>query len=187
MKFGDLSALNSFRRVLLPLIFGVGVVGFGTDALAHRDGCHRWHSCPSDTGSYVCGDLGIFTYCPNQPSASASTPVFQPQPKIYSYAALEDIHQALGELSSLTVSEGVYVWKFNGQEVTIKPGQQTAVFGNFVVMLVGSPLLKEGKLFFPLANLDRVGCQVGPVDAAKLQVGLLCTGARQIDVSFQVW
>jgi endonuclease YncB( thermonuclease family) len=28
------------------------------ESLAHRDGCHRWHSCPSDTGSYVCGDLG---------------------------------------------------------------------------------------------------------------------------------
>lgn len=32
-------------------------------ALAHRDGCHRWHSCPSDTGSYVCGDLGYFSEC----------------------------------------------------------------------------------------------------------------------------
>ncbi|WP_340376811.1 hypothetical protein U5640_18125 [Streptomyces sp. SS7] len=32
-------------------------------AQAHRDGCHRWHSCPSDTGSYVCGDLGHDTYC----------------------------------------------------------------------------------------------------------------------------
>lgn len=26
--------------------------------LAHRSGCHRWHSCPSDSGSYLCGDLG---------------------------------------------------------------------------------------------------------------------------------
>ncbi|MEU6534966.1 hypothetical protein [Streptomyces sp. NPDC047000] len=34
-----------------------------TTAEAHRDGCHRWHSCPSDTGSYVCGDLGYDTYC----------------------------------------------------------------------------------------------------------------------------
>lgn len=25
---------------------------------AHRDGCHRWHSCPSDSGSYECGDSG---------------------------------------------------------------------------------------------------------------------------------
>lgn len=29
-----------------------------TSMLAHRSGCHRWHSCPSDTGSYICGDLG---------------------------------------------------------------------------------------------------------------------------------
>lgn len=25
---------------------------------AHRSGCHRWHSCPSDSGSYTCGDAG---------------------------------------------------------------------------------------------------------------------------------
>lgn len=30
----------------------------GLTAEAHRDGCHRWHSCPSDTGSYSCGDAG---------------------------------------------------------------------------------------------------------------------------------
>lgn len=33
-------------------------------AEAHRSGCHRWHSCPSDTGSYICGDLGYTTFCP---------------------------------------------------------------------------------------------------------------------------
>lgn len=43
-------------------------------AYAHRDGCHRWHSCPSDSGSYVCGDLGYDDYCPNSsPSASQTT------------------------------------------------------------------------------------------------------------------
>lgn len=30
---------------------------------AHRDGCHKLHSCPSDTGSYVCGDLGDDSKC----------------------------------------------------------------------------------------------------------------------------
>lgn len=34
-------------------------------AQAHRSGCHRWHSCPADTGSYVCGDLGYRSECPN--------------------------------------------------------------------------------------------------------------------------
>ena len=33
------------------------------ESLAHRDGCHRWHSCPSDDGSYVCGDLGYDDEC----------------------------------------------------------------------------------------------------------------------------
>ncbi len=32
---------------------------------AHQSGCHRWHSCPSDTGSYVCGDLGYTSQCPS--------------------------------------------------------------------------------------------------------------------------
>jgi len=29
-----------------------------SSALAHRSGCHNLHTCPSDTKSYVCGDLG---------------------------------------------------------------------------------------------------------------------------------
>ncbi|MER5476047.1 hypothetical protein ABT026_03515 [Streptomyces sp. NPDC002734] len=32
-------------------------------ASAHRHGCHARHSCPSDTGSYICGDLGDFSMC----------------------------------------------------------------------------------------------------------------------------
>jgi hypothetical protein len=42
------------------------------DASAHQNGCHILHSCPSDTGSYVCGDLGYHTYCPeNTPACNA--------------------------------------------------------------------------------------------------------------------
>ncbi|MFI6059236.1 hypothetical protein [Streptomyces sp. NPDC051286] len=55
------------RRALngvLALLIASTALWFGAPpAAAHRDGCHRWHSCPSDTGSYVCGDLGDFTYC----------------------------------------------------------------------------------------------------------------------------
>ena len=32
---------------------------------AHRSGCHRWHSCPSDSGSYICGDTGRCSGCPD--------------------------------------------------------------------------------------------------------------------------
>lgn len=53
------------------------MIGWPTPADAHRDGCHRHHSCPSDSGSYVCGDTGNFSECgytslPEEPEA----PVF---------------------------------------------------------------------------------------------------------------
>jgi endonuclease YncB( thermonuclease family) len=39
---------------------------------AHQSGCHRYHSCPSDTGSYVCGDLGNDSQCPQKHTSSSS-------------------------------------------------------------------------------------------------------------------
>lgn len=51
----------AFLAVLgaLPAPFGV------LSAAAHRSGCHRWHSCPSDHGTYECGDLGRCGGCPD--------------------------------------------------------------------------------------------------------------------------
>ena len=53
--------------VVLALMYGLAA-----PAQAHRDGCHRWHSCPSDSGSYECWDLGYTTYC------GAAAPVRRP-------------------------------------------------------------------------------------------------------------
>lgn len=40
-------------KKLIALFLGFVVFGFGAIvAEAHRSGCHRWHTCPSDTGSY---------------------------------------------------------------------------------------------------------------------------------------
>jgi hypothetical protein len=44
------------------------VAALALDAAAHPDGCHRWHSCPSDDNSYVCGDRGHCSECPLKPS-----------------------------------------------------------------------------------------------------------------------
>ncbi|WP_264775294.1 SH3 domain-containing protein [Deinococcus aetherius] len=50
-------------------------------AQAHRSGCHRWHSCPSDTGSYVCGDLGYTSGCQaNGRVQPAAAPVLSAAP-----------------------------------------------------------------------------------------------------------
>jgi len=49
---------------------------------AHRSGCHRWHSCPSDTGSYVCGDTGHCSGCPDNQYCAAGQPKGQAQDQL---------------------------------------------------------------------------------------------------------
>src|SRR2546428_14166720 len=49
--------MSSRIALALILIFLLTVSGISA-VEAHRSGCHRWHSCPSDRGTYVCGDLG---------------------------------------------------------------------------------------------------------------------------------
>jgi endonuclease YncB( thermonuclease family) len=41
---------------------------------AHRSGCHRWHACPSDRGTYTCGDLGHCSQCPDHAYGQAGQP-----------------------------------------------------------------------------------------------------------------
>src|SRR3954463_11677667 len=56
----------------VPVAFAFLMAGAGP-ASAHRDGCHRWHSCPSDSGSYVCGDLGYTSGCPGSIGSAGTT------------------------------------------------------------------------------------------------------------------
>lgn len=52
------------KLVACSVVF-VGLFFMSTprNAYAHQSGCHRWHSCPSDSGSYTCGDLGYTSGC----------------------------------------------------------------------------------------------------------------------------
>ena len=43
-------------------------------AYANRSGCHRWHSCPPDRGTYTCGDLGYCSQCPDNQYCIAGRP-----------------------------------------------------------------------------------------------------------------
>lgn len=57
------------KTLLLSALAIVLVVFFASTASAHRSGCHRWHSCPSDTGSYTCGDAGYPCQYPTYPAS----------------------------------------------------------------------------------------------------------------------
>jgi hypothetical protein len=58
--------------ILLSLIGAISIPILVEPVSAHRSGCHRWHSCPSDSGSYNCGDTGYSNYC-GTPTYSAPT------------------------------------------------------------------------------------------------------------------
>jgi hypothetical protein len=49
-------------NILISLLW-LGLAAF--PAAAHRSGCHAAHSCPSDRGTYVCGDRGNCSECPD--------------------------------------------------------------------------------------------------------------------------
>ena len=55
------------RFVIAGALLLVVLVFFSSAVIAdaHRSGCHRWHSCPSDSGSYTCGDTGRCSGCPD--------------------------------------------------------------------------------------------------------------------------
>lgn len=59
---------------ILVIAFGMYSITL-PDASAHRSGCHRWHSCPSDTGSYTCGDTGYCSECTDNNYCKAGQPI----------------------------------------------------------------------------------------------------------------
>jgi micrococcal nuclease len=83
---------RGIMRCTRPMIVGVviGLLWWGDHIAlsdAHRSGCHRWHSCPSDRGTYVCGDLGYCSHCPDneycqggKPRTAVRTPAKPSQP-----------------------------------------------------------------------------------------------------------
>lgn len=45
-------------KYLLPAVVLVAGLAMPQSLLAHRSGCHTLHTCPSDSDTYICGDLG---------------------------------------------------------------------------------------------------------------------------------
>ena len=61
--------LFGFSLVLLS------IVPILQPTFAHQDGCHSWHSCPSDSGSYTCGDKGYCSECSDNNYCKAGEPI----------------------------------------------------------------------------------------------------------------
>ena len=66
-KEGSFKALRynrDMKGLSLVLLFVILASFLFTQSVdAHKNDCHRSHSCPSDTGSYICGDYGSCSGC----------------------------------------------------------------------------------------------------------------------------
>ena len=65
--------LVAITLIALTITGLVSLTLLTSPVFAHRSGCHRWHSCPSDSGSYSCGDTGYSNYC-TTPTYNVYTP-----------------------------------------------------------------------------------------------------------------
>ena len=101
-------------KKLLPgaMVF-LFLLGLTPPADAHRSGCHRWHSCPSDRTTYMCGDIGYCSQCPDneychngtysvgRQQTSDTKPA--PSPRATETTAFVGIPRTMAELNSCTV------------------------------------------------------------------------------------
>jgi endonuclease YncB( thermonuclease family) len=76
-----------------------------TQAHGHRSGCHAAHSCPSDTGSYVCGDTGNDSQCPGNNSEDDD----EPKKKKVNQNEDKSESDSTPTLPSETISEGIEI------------------------------------------------------------------------------
>ncbi len=91
-------------------------------ALAHRSGCHRWHSCPSDRGTYICGDLGYCSGCPDnqyclnrKPRPPQEQQVPQELPKHKSSEAVASVEEGVAAEDDTAITAEEALWEAEGK------------------------------------------------------------------------
>jgi Staphylococcal nuclease homologue len=102
---------------------------------AHQDSCHRLHSCPSDLGTYVCGDKGRCDPCPDnefcfgrKPRAATPSPA-QPTPPPGAQSQMVEVMRAIdGDTLELRTGEMVRLIGVDTPE-TKEPRKPVQYFG----------------------------------------------------------
>lgn len=186
---------QGFRRfgVLMAGLVMCGVIVLWSRGEAHRDGCHRWHSCPSDTGSYVCGDLGYTSECPV--SETSITPTQSKPIKLQAPKRPNKVTRGIAYIHAYDLrAMGMEIVKEKSNwfqlgikklDMRIKLGSKTALIGSRrqSVTLKARPVLWEDTLYIPASALRTMGCTV---DTRYLPSGvtLECAGVRSLNLVY---
>ncbi|GEM50151.1 stalk domain-containing protein [Deinococcus cellulosilyticus] len=194
-------------RTSAPLISAalmtIGLFFISQNAEAHRSGCHRWHSCPSDTGSYVCGDLGYTSGCggyeeevevaPATSQPKVYTPPTPPKPQKPKYATAGIAYVPVGDLvkglsgATFYKSGSSYVLGVGSKRLTLQLGSKSAKLGSSKFALLGAPYLKENRVFVPVKSLSSVGCGIASMDGYGKTMLIQCSKAGNAEVTYEIW
>jgi micrococcal nuclease len=99
---------------------------FPTYAHAHRSGCHRWHSCPSDRGTYICGDTGHCSQCPDNRFCEDGRPrrARALEPKVIPSPLPNPSPPATSAIPQVSVTEVI-----DGDTIVIEGGERVRYIG----------------------------------------------------------
>lgn len=110
---------------------------------AHQSGCHRWHSCPSDSGSYTCGDTGYCSGCSNNYYCKNGS--YNPNWK----AKEEAVKKTTPKAPTVTTKPKAAPFVFTGKPKTYTQLYSCKIVGNYSSMiyhLKGSSYIKQMNL-----------------------------------------
>ena len=112
--------MKSVARIFAWLVAVVlaGFLALPDAGQAHRSGCHRWHSCPSDRGTYTCGDTGHCNYCPDNQYCQAG------RPRAVSAPQEQDAKPASPQALAPSLLLGRVVQVTDGDDVTVRDARK---------------------------------------------------------------
>ena len=161
---------------LFLVIIGISLSGFVAEA--HRSGCHRWRTCPSDSGSYGTVSTPVTVSVPNRPQPVAK-PLAPARPRFavrgVSYVRAADLlPKSLGSVQQ--ISGG---WKL----VSVRKARLWLRVGSRAIRIAlnagskpvnrslsATPYNFQNSFFLPAEVLRLAGCQI---DTSRLSSGFI--------------
>jgi len=131
------------------------------ESYGHRSGCHAAHSCPSDTGSYECGDTGNYSQCPGNHSEDDEE---KSEKKKLNTTPQSNSEQSDLTLPSETFSEGIEI---SGPVTDVVDGDTLDI--------------NDIRIRLSLVNTPEVG-EAGFVPAKEFVEGLCLDKNGQVDI-----
>jgi len=154
-----------FKITLFTLNFFF-LLGFPNLSDAHRSGCHRSHSCPSDHGTYICGDLGYCSQCIDNQYCEAGKPRVTNRPIPKKTPSTEALEKFTGKTVGVIDGDTIEVMRLGKIEKVRLAGvdcpEKKQAFGTRAKQFTSGLVFGE-MVIVKVESIDRYGNTIGEV------------------------